>query len=97
MGNISDIFQLVLGDATFTRRSEFVETMQSFAYSLLDGEPCSIKSVQHTDITEDSMQSATIPVELQESFTIHVCTWFVMLIIMQESICAYVYTFKKVC
>ena len=53
MGNISDIFQLVLGDVTFARRSEFVETMQSFAYSLLDGEPCSIKSVQHTDIIED--------------------------------------------
>ena len=49
-GNISDVFQLVLGDATFAQRSELVETMKTFAYSLLEGEPCSVKSVHtHTD------------------------------------------------
>jgi hypothetical protein len=43
-GNLSDIFQLVLDDATFSQRSEFLQTMQSFSYSLLDGEPCDINA-----------------------------------------------------
>ena len=42
---MSDIFQLVLGDVTFARRSEFVRTMQTFTYSLVDGEQCDIKLI----------------------------------------------------
>ena len=42
---MSDIFQLVLDDVTFSGRSEFVETMKLFGYSLLDGEPCNTEYV----------------------------------------------------
>ena len=44
-GNISDIFQRILDDVTFSRRSEFLQIMKTFAYSLLDGELCNVKSV----------------------------------------------------
>lgn len=39
-GNLSDIFQRIIDDSTFSQRSQFIQSMQLFAYSLLDGQPC---------------------------------------------------------
>lgn len=48
VSNMLDIFQTLLADPSFSGRSLLVQTIQSFAYSLLNGELCNAPAITHS-------------------------------------------------
>lgn len=46
--NMLDIFQTLLADPSFSGRSLLVQTMKSFAYSLLSDELCNAPAISHS-------------------------------------------------
>lgn len=48
VNNMLDIFQSLLADPSFSGRSLLVQTIKSFAYSLLDGVTCNAPAIVHS-------------------------------------------------